>query len=108
MYIIIDNQLCCTANITTVARSCRFALYNICRIRPFLTWERERAVAQLLVQALVISRLDYCNSLDSRFLLLDLCKFFHVTPLFCHLHWLPVVACIRFKTMVLAYKVVDC
>ncbi len=41
------------------ARSCRFALHNIRKIRPFLT---EHA-AQLLVQALVISILDYCNAL---------------------------------------------
>ncbi len=41
------------------AQSCRFALHNIRKIRPFLT---EHA-AQLLVQALVISRLDYCNAL---------------------------------------------
>ncbi len=41
------------------ARSCRFTLHNIRKIRPFLT---EHA-AQLLVQALVISRLDYCNDL---------------------------------------------
>ncbi len=40
------------------AQSCRFALHNIRKIRPFLT---EHA-AQLLVQALVISRLDYCNA----------------------------------------------
>ncbi len=38
---------------------CRFALHNIRKITPFLT---EHA-AQLLVQALVISRLDYCNAL---------------------------------------------
>ena len=31
--IVLDNQLCCTANIhTAVARSCRFALYNIRRL----------------------------------------------------------------------------
>ena len=52
--VVLDNQLCCTANITAVARSCRFALYNIRRIRPFLT----REAAQLLVQSLVISCLD--------------------------------------------------
>ena len=49
--VVLDNQLSCTANITAVARSCRFALYNIRRIRPFLT----REAAQLLVQSLVIS-----------------------------------------------------
>ncbi len=45
-------------HIAKTARSCRFALHNIRKIRPFLT---EHA-AQLLVQALVISRLD-CNAL---------------------------------------------
>ncbi len=46
-------------HIKKIARSCRFALHNIRKIKPFLT---EHA-AQLLVQALVISRLDYCNAL---------------------------------------------
>ncbi len=46
-------------NITKTCRSCRFALYNIKKIRPFL-WEH---ATQLLVQALVLSRLYYCNAL---------------------------------------------
>ena len=120
MILVLDNQLCCTTNITTVARSCRFALYNICRTRPFLT----REAAQLLVQVLVISRLDYCNSLLAGLpvsaikplqriqnvaarLVFNLPKFSHVTPLLCHLHWLPVVARIRCKMIVLEYKAVD-
>ncbi len=47
-------------HIAKIARSCRFALHNIRKIRPFLT---EHA-AQLLVQDLVISRLDLlqCSS----------------------------------------------
>ncbi len=28
----------------------------------------------------------------------------HVTPLFIPLHWLPVAACIKFKTLMLAYR----
>ncbi len=47
----IDDQLSFTDHIATTARSCRFALYNIRKIRPFLS---EQA-AQLLVQALVLS-----------------------------------------------------
>ncbi len=57
--VVIDDQLSFTDHIATTARSCRFALYNIRKIRPFLS---EQA-AQLLVQALVLSRLDYCNAL---------------------------------------------
>ena len=55
--VVLDHQSCCTENITAVAPSCRSAVYSICRIRPFLT----REAAHLLVQALVISRLDKCN-----------------------------------------------
>ncbi|KAM3860081.1 SAP30-binding protein [Diretmus argenteus] len=35
----LDDQLSFSANIASVARSCRFLLYNIRRIRPFLTDE---------------------------------------------------------------------
>ncbi len=61
--VIFDDQLTFKDHIAKTARSCRFALHNIRKIRPFLT---EHA-AQLLVQALVISRLDYCNALLAGF-----------------------------------------
>ncbi len=57
--VVIDDKLNFTDHITKTARSCRFVLYNIQKIRPFLS---EHAT-QLLVQALVLSRLDYCNAL---------------------------------------------
>ncbi len=57
--VIFDDQLPFKEHIAKNARSCRCALQNIRKIRPCLT---EHA-AQLLVQALVISRLDYCNAL---------------------------------------------
>ncbi len=57
--VIFDDELTFKEHIAKTARSYRFALHNIRKIRPFLT---EHA-AQLLVQALVISRLDFCNAL---------------------------------------------
>ncbi|KAK3572338.1 hypothetical protein QTP86_031122 [Hemibagrus guttatus] len=54
-----DNQLSFSSHVTNVTRSCRFLLYNFRRIRPFLSTQ----ATQVLVQSLVISRLDYCNSL---------------------------------------------
>ncbi len=93
------------------------ALHNIRKIRFFLTQQ----AAQLLVQALVISRLDYCNALlaglpsntikplqmiqnAAAWLVFNEPKRAHVTPLFISLHWLPVVARIKFKTLMLAYR----
>src|SRR4029434_9007729 len=49
--VIIDDQLTFTAHIASVSRSCRFALYNIRKIRPYLT----QYATQLLVQTLVNS-----------------------------------------------------
>ncbi len=105
--------------LSKTARSCRFALHNIRKIRHFLT---EHA-AQLLVQALVISRLDYCNALLAGLpsntikplqmiqnaaarLVFNEPKRAHVTPLFVSLHWLPVAARIQFKTLMLAYRTI--
>ncbi|KAI4872480.1 hypothetical protein NFI96_017479 [Prochilodus magdalenae] len=115
--VILDGQLSFSAHIANLTRSCRFLLYNIRRIRPFLSQE----ATQLLVQSLVISRLDYCNSLLAGLplrairplqlvqnaaarLIFNLPRFTHVTPLLRSLRWLPVVARIRFKTLMLAYK----
>ncbi|KAL7875959.1 hypothetical protein AOLI_G00109220, partial [Acnodon oligacanthus] len=92
--VILDGQLSFSTHITNLTRSCRYLLYNIHRIRPFLT----REAAQVLVQSLVISRLDYCNSLlavlpmqtikplqliqnAAARLVFSLPKFSHVTPL---------------------------
>ncbi len=115
--VVIDDQLSFTDHIATTARSCRFALYNIRKIRPFLS---EQA-AQLLVQALVLSRLDYCNALlaglpactikplqliqnTAARVVFNEPKKAHVTPLFIRLHWLPIAACIKFKVLMFAYK----
>ncbi|KAI2656683.1 hypothetical protein H4Q32_020662 [Labeo rohita] len=115
--VIFDDQLTFKDHIAKTARSCRFALHNIRKIRPFLT---EQAT-QLLVQALVISRLDYCNALLAGLpsctikplqmiqnaaarLVFNEPKRAHVTPLFITLHWLPIAARIKFKTLMLAYR----
>ncbi|CAM4606685.1 unnamed protein product [Leuciscus chuanchicus] len=112
-----DDQLTFTDHISKTARSCRFALHNIRKIRPFLT---EHAT-QLIVQALVISRLDYCNALLAGLpacatkplqmiqnaaarLVFNEPKRAHVTPLFTSLHWLPLAARIKFKALTLAYR----
>ena len=79
---------------------------------------------QLLFQALVISLLDYCNSLlvglpasvikplqciqnTAACLIYNLPKFSHVTSLLRDLCWLPVAARIWFKMTVLAFKAIN-
>lgn len=94
-------------------------LLHFSKLRPNYT----KDTTQLLAQALVISNLDYCNPLLERLpasmtellqhiqnpalrLVFSPPKFSHVIPLLRDLHWIPVVAHNRFKTMVLAFKVV--
>ncbi len=106
--VIFDDQLTFKEHIAKTARSCRFALHNI-----------RKMVA--LVQALVVSRLDYCSALLAGLpsnaikplqmiqnaaarLVFNEPKRTHVTPLFISLHWLPVAARIKFKTLMLAYR----
>ena len=57
--VVLDDQLDFKEQVAATSRSCRFLLCNIRRIRPYLT----TYFTQLLVHAMVISRLDYCNSL---------------------------------------------
>ncbi len=113
----IDDKLNFSDHIAKTARSCRFALYNIRNIRPFLS----EHVTQHLVQALVLSRLDYCNALLAGLpansikhlqliqnaaarLIFNEPKRMHVTPLFINLHWLPIAARIKFKALMFTYR----
>ncbi len=115
--VIFDDQLTFKDHIAKTARSCRFALHNIRKIRPYLT----QHPAQLLVQALVIYSLDYCNALLAGLpsctlkplemiqnaatqLVFSEPKRAHVPPLFIFLHSLPVAARIKLKTLMLAYR----
>ena len=87
--------------------------------RPFLTTYSTK----LLIQAMVLSRLDYCNSLlaglpasairplqliqnAAAHLIFNFPKYTHTTPLLTDLHWRPVLTRIKFKTLVLSYQAV--
>ncbi|KAF4081259.1 hypothetical protein AMELA_G00159370 [Ameiurus melas] len=111
---ILYDSLTFTDHISTTARSCRLILYNIKNIRPYLT---EQAT-QILV---LVSKLDYCNSLLSGLpassikpiqmiqnaaarLVFSLPKRTHFTPLFISLHWLSVATRIKFKALMVSYK----
>ncbi|KAF7697959.1 hypothetical protein HF521_004469, partial [Silurus meridionalis] len=99
-----DNQLSFSSLVANVTRSCRVLLYNMNKIRPFLSTH----AAHMLVQSLIISRLDYCSSLlegvcpaslinklqfvqnAAARVLISLRKYDHITPILSSLYWLPV------------------
>ena len=115
--VVLDDRLDFSSHIASTTRTCRFFLSNVRRIRPFLT----KKATQLLVQASVVSRLDYCNALLAGLpacatkplqlvqnaaarLISNLPRSAHVTPLLIELHWLPIAARIRFKALDLAFR----
>ncbi len=115
--VMIDDQLTFSDHIAKTAQSCRFSVFNIKKIRLFLS-EHD---SQLLVQALALSRLDYWNALLAGLpassikplqliqsmvarLMFNEPKRMHVTPLFINLHWLPIAARIKLKALMFAYK----
>ena len=56
---IVDSHLKMDKHIAQVSKTCYHQIRNVCKIRKFLTVEATKT----LIQATVISRLDYCNSL---------------------------------------------
>ena len=57
--VIIDQDLSLKEQVNVICRSCYGHLRSIIQIRPYLT----KSAAHTIVQSLVSSRLDYCNSL---------------------------------------------
>jgi hypothetical protein len=115
--LIIDKNFDMNAQISNVVRLCFLNIRKIYFIRKFLTTKSTKNI----VQALVISRLDYLNclyvSLPSTVLnKLQRCqnaaarlisktpKQQHITPILRELHWLPVKQRIKFKILVYTFK----
>ena len=116
----IDSELSMNNHISHVCRTANFELGKIASVRNFLTFQ---ATVQL-VSSLILSRLDYCNSLFSGLsstqlsrlqqvqnnaarLIFRKSKKDHVTPLLIELHWLPVIHRIDYKIASLAYRCFD-
>ena len=112
--VIIDDQMTFTDHIASVFRSCRFALYNICKIRPYLTQYATQLLVQTLVSynalltdlpACVVKPLQMIQN-AAACLVFNQPKRAHDTPLLIELHWLPLAACIKFKPLMIAYRVI--
>ena len=115
-----DAKLDFNTHVTKCCKASFFHIFNIRRIRKFLT----RETTQILVQALVISRLDYCNSLfyglpstclrklqsvqnTAARLITNTPRFSHITPVLSSLHWLPIKFRIQFKILLLTFKILN-
>ena len=118
--VIFDKNFSFSSHISNICKSCFYHIRDLRRIRRYLT----RSVATTLANALVSSRLDYCNSLfygiskqnklKLQVVQNTLCRivtrssrFAHITPLRKELHWLPVSARINFKLCLLTYKALN-
>ena len=112
-----DNRLSMKTAINKTCQSGLYHLNNIGRIKRFLSFEDRK----LIVQAIVMSRIDYCNSLlygvaatnlsklqrvqnAAVRLVCSLPRHEHVTSSFIRLHWLPIKFRINFKIAMLCFK----
>ena len=89
------------------------------RIRKYLSYDNRKSI----VQAIIMSRLDYCNGLlygtvavhvklgklqrlqnAAARLVCTVSRYDHITPSLINLHWLPVTNRIEFKIAMLVHK----
>ena len=113
-----DSQLTCSSHISMVIGQSYRYISDISRVRKFLNVNEIRT----LVQAVIVSRIDNCNSLfygihESELnrlqrlqnscarLIYGRKKFEHVSDLFLDLHWLPIKQRIIFKILLFVLKI---
>ena len=112
-----DSELKLTVHINKLASSSFATLQNVAHIRNHL----DIPTTKTIVQALVTSKLDYCNSLLLGIpkynidklqriqniacrIIYKLPKYSHITPFLFEAHWLKIPQRIDFKILTLMYK----
>ena len=115
-----DSNLSLKHHITKTCQAAYIQIKLISSIRHFLTQDATKT----LVSALVLSRLDYCNSLlsgcpksllkplqqvqnSAAKLIFKARKSQHCTPLFIELHWLPIEQRIKYKSACLCFQIIS-
>ncbi len=118
--ILLDSNMSMEPQVDDLCRKCLFHLKNIGSIRHLITED----AAATLARSLILSRLDYGNSLlggAPKHLLDKLQRIqnkaarvvtrtplsSHITPVLKALHWLPAEARVDFKILSLAYQCVN-
>ena len=104
-----DSNMTLVPFINNTCKSAFSQLYNIRRIRKYLTTD----ISNTLVHAMITSRIDYCNSLlcglqDNSLnklqrvqnaaarLITGTAKFSHISPVLRTLHWLTITQRVQF------------
>lgn len=116
----LDSNLSLSRHVSAVTSACFYHIRDLCRIKRYI----DKSALLLLANALVRSRLDYCNSLFQTIsrkdktrlqrVLNTLCRivtgasrFKSTTPILKSLHWLPIEFRIKFKCCLLIYKILN-
>ena len=119
--VFIDSTLTMKKHISQVCKSAYFELRRISHLKKYLNTS---AIKQL-ISSLILSRIDYCNSLlaglpyssidklqklqnNAARLILKKSKRDHATPMLADLHWLPVKYRIKYKLAVFGYRYFEC
>ena len=116
--IIIDNKLTFSQHTTEISKSVNRTLHTIRLIRPSITTE----LAKTLITALILPRLDYCNSIlhkSNKNTIIPLNRLLysaartiyripkysrtHITPYLKSLHWLPITQRKQYKILIMIH-----
>ena len=118
--VIFDETLSFLPHIKNLRKNAFSLLRNLSHIRSYFN----RSSFESIINALITSKLDYCNSLFTALpaysisllqsiqnyaarLILRRRLRSHITPLLFDLHWLPVCDRVNFKTLLITYKIVN-
>ena len=114
-----DKHLNNMDHINNLSSTLFFVSRNIARVCHLL----DQDTTKIIVQALIMSKIDYCNSLligSTKYnlqtlqkiqnmhchIILEVRKYYLITPHLRNLHWLKIEQCIEYKISVVMYKCV--
>ncbi len=115
-----DSNLSFDSHVSSICKTVFFYLKNISKLRPMLSMSN----AEMLINAFMTSRLDYCNALlggcsarsidklqmvqnAAARVLTRTRKYDRISPVLSTLHWLPIKHCIDFKILLITNKALN-
>ncbi len=118
--VLFDSNLSFDSHTSSICKTAFFHLTNISKLRHMLS----KSNAEMLINAFMTSRLDYCNALlggcfaclinklqmvqnAAARVLTRTRKYEHISPVLSTLHWLPTKHRIDFKILLITYKALN-